>query len=665
MTSEKKEELELYLEEFDEDYILGDEQRKLAAQDMRFSIVKGGHWEGFMEEVYDGRTKLELDMTNQACERFMGDFADNRVEVSYSPNDDATTEDDGKLLSRLYRMDARRGRGKQAMLSAVGEAARCGYGAVKLPTVYENDEDPEDERQRVVFEWLPNAYDTVIFDSNAKEPDKSDAKHVYVIYEYSTKAFKEEYPDAAMVSVDGGYQGQFDWNPKDSIHVAHRYEIKTKKTKMHTFVNAESEEVQHIQDEDLELVESDLTGRGWEKTKTKKVILKQCFKIVFSGSEILETKRKISGKMLPVIPIYAYRYYIAGKEYYFGLVRGLIDAQRLYNMEVSQAAEVSSTGNRDIPLIDARALKGFESHWLNGNIYDKQFLPVQGGADPVTGEVITPYAGALPAAQMSQTSAALMEVVSNYIKEATGSQLADISDVDMSGKAIRELVKRINLNTRSIWTNIETYITRQGEVYKSIANDIYSMRRSVKLLNEDGSEETAQLMKAALDDRGRLTEVNNIKKMSFECFASVGLAYETERAETVETIRSVIAESKESPAAAEYLPVLYSTLFETMSGSGLEKVKEFNRKKQLQMGLVEPKDQKEMQYLQSLNQPDPQAGLIEAATQQQLAEAEDLKARAVERVSKAEYNRAKAVESIENMKTNRIKVLRESISARA
>jgi len=343
-------------------------------------------------------------------------------------------------------------------------------------------------------------------------------------------------------------------------------------------------------------------------------------------------------------------------------VRKLKDAQRLFNMELSQAAELSSTGNRDIPIIDPRATVGYEAHWNNGSIYDKQYLPA---TDIVNsdGSTTSPLKGVIPRSEMSGTSAALLDIVNNYVKTSTGGQLADVTNVDMSGKAIRELVKRLNKNTRSVWLNIEASIVALGEVYKSIADDIYSVPRSKKTLAEDGSESRAMLMKVAMDDRGNITNSNNIRGMKFEVHVDVSPAYDSQQEEAVENGRSILAEINGTPMGEKYSPVIISTMIENFSGAGLEALKKFNRKEQLTMGIVEPKNQEEMEYLESLSQQtDPQAELVKAAAQQQMAEAENLKAQAVERISKTELNRANAVATIEDMKTNRIKALREAIS---
>ena len=669
MATDKQQEdafkLSLYLSEFEDDYDLLAEQREQASEDMRFCAVPGGQWEGWMEDVYKERTKLELDMINLAVERFMGDFADNRIDVKFSPNGGNTSEGDSKIMQGIYRRDSRRGRGRESILSSVGESVRCGFGAIKLSTVYEDEESGDDESQRVIFEHIPSAYLCVAFDSNAKLSDKSDAKHVTVIHEYQTDAFEREFPGFALssVAVDDSNR-RFSWHGKDSIYVAQRYEVKERKTRIHVFIDPKTESIEYIEQEDLELVEADLLRRGWEKIRTKKLTKREVFKSVFTGSQFIEKDVKISGKYLPVIPFYAYRLYVDGEEFFWGLVRKQKDSQRLFNMEVSQAAEVSSTGNRDIPIIDPRTISGYERYWTSGNIYDKQFLPGSRIVDS-QGNMIDPLQGVIPSAKMSPTSAVLLETVSQYIKETTGGQQADITDTDLSGKAIRELTKRANLNTRSIWTSIESSISQIGRVYKSIADDIYSIQRVIHMLDEDGSESSINLMQAVMDDRGSIDYTNNIKKMKFDAYASIGSAYESQRNETVDTLRSLISESKETQFGAEYHPVLFASLFENISGTGLEPLKEFNRKKMLQLGLVDPRDEREAKYIESLAQPSSQDELVEAAAQQQMAEADDLRANAIERLSKTELNRAKAVEAIEKIKTDRIKALREAISTAA
>ena len=51
---------------FTKDYAYNEDQRDLANEDIRFIVVPGGQWEGFLEQAYGSRPRMEYDMVVQA-----------------------------------------------------------------------------------------------------------------------------------------------------------------------------------------------------------------------------------------------------------------------------------------------------------------------------------------------------------------------------------------------------------------------------------------------------------------------------------------------------------------------------------------------------------------------------------------------------------------------
>jgi hypothetical protein len=64
----------------------------------------------------------------------------------------------------------------EAYDNAFEEAVGGGIGAWRLRTVYEDDEDEDNDRQRIMFEPIFDADSSVFFDLNSKRQDKSDAQ---------------------------------------------------------------------------------------------------------------------------------------------------------------------------------------------------------------------------------------------------------------------------------------------------------------------------------------------------------------------------------------------------------------------------------------------------------------------------------------------------------
>src|SRR5687768_3300554 len=100
--------LETYKQEFYQDFSATEEQRDKSNEELRFAMVAGGQWEGFLEADFANRAKIELDQTADYLYRTYSQWTENRIGVSYSPDDDASTDDDAELLDGLFRRDMRR-----------------------------------------------------------------------------------------------------------------------------------------------------------------------------------------------------------------------------------------------------------------------------------------------------------------------------------------------------------------------------------------------------------------------------------------------------------------------------------------------------------------------------------------------------------------------------
>ena len=92
-----------------------------------------------------------------------------------------------------------------------------------------------------------------------------------------------------------------------------------------------------------------------------------------------------------------------------------------------------------------------------------------------------------------------------------------------------------------------------------------------------------------------------------------------------------------TPEGAKYMPVMLASMIDNISGVGLDPLKEFNRKIMVAGGMVKPITPEEEQIAQQAQQPkeDPNAKLAAAAAQQQLAEAESLRASAQQKTADA------------------------------
>lgn len=624
-----------------------DDQRDKANEDMRFVNMDGGMWEGFFESVFDhqDRVRLELDMTSNPVHRFVGEWLENRTGVNFKPTDAGTTEDDSELLNGIYRSDFRDFSGGIATDNAVMECVTVGYGAFKIRTEFDDEGDPENENQHVVWEPKYNAYNTIIWDSSALRIDKRDARHCTELTQFSRELFEEEWPGKDAVSAytpsTRAHTGSriSSTTNIDILFVATRYQIVKKKTTVFVYNNLQSSKIEVYSKENHEKIKDELREDETRVFVRERGVIQQTIeKTVFSGADILEKTRRIAGKFIPIVPVYAYRSFVDGTERYYGIVRKLKDPQRVFNTQISQLTENAASAGQEVQIFLREQVQNpeIQRSWADKNNAAYRVI------DPATDEkgnivALGPVGVDRPGA-LDPNATALLSIIPNYIKDTTGFFPGEAINKEISGKLAKILMKRENMNTRIINKNIESAIILSGDIYQAIADEIYTTPRMVRTLQRDGTDGMESLLAPVMDtETGQFIESNDLRNKKFKAYADSGPQYDSIREETVEDMKAILEILPNIPGGEEYAPVVLTVLMDNIIGTGLDPLKEFNRNKMLTLGIVKPNTDEEKQLLaqqqQAAQQPDPQKALVEAATQQQISEARNLDAASAEKIA--------------------------------
>lgn len=636
--------LEKFRKQAERDWEVQEDQRDRADEDMRFVTVPGAQWEGFLEDLYgEGskktRPRFEYDRLASAVNRFHAEWTTNRAAIRFRPDDGKSDEREAELLEGLLRRDMRRNIGQFAIDNAVIEAARCGMGAFRIITDWVDEEERD---QLIYFDPIYCAHNTVIWDCNAKRMDKSDAKHCTLIHEMSKEAFEEKYPDADCTSVAHDDRRTLEWFRKDSVFIAERYWIEEKKEEARIYINPVSLREETYWLEDIDLVIDEMEAMGFQLVEELKIRRRRIFKRVFSGAEFLEPRKEISGKHIPVIPVYGFWAYVDGMERYWGIPTALKDAQRLFNLQISRMAEMSATSPRRTPIFSPEQMDDpdgiIQALWHKAQYEDLPYLLANPAIDPKTGNLIAngPLAYLEPPA-LDQTSTALLEITGGYLQQETGGAPQDVLDPDSSGKAILAQAQRIDMNTQPIMDNVKTSLQRAGEVYRWIAADVYSAPRTVTALGLDGDEYEARLFDVVIDRQtGRPQNIHDITRGRFEVVVDTGPSYQSRRQATVDSLSELLqVVGEDSP----YFGPMMAMLIDNIDGSGLDKLKQFNNRIMLQLGLREPEDEQEAAMVEQMRQPQPpgpEEELLRATAQKELAEAQESQSRSQRNMIEAE-----------------------------
>lgn len=618
--------IDKFREEFQADYAVMEEQRDRSNEEFRFSMVPGGQWEGYLEAAYENRSKLEFDQVSDYLWRTYSRWTENRIIPEYSPDDDDSTQDDADVLNGLIRRDLRRRNGFVAIDTAVFEAIACGPGAFHMATEYDDEEDPDNTDQNVCFKEITNAYSMVVWDSGARAANKSDAMRCTLLVPYTRKAFEEKFPDVdADTSIAPDDRRWFNWSSSDLIYVAVRYHIEVKSELVFTWANPVSEETIQLTEKELEESKKELELYGFEEIGKKRIKRRMVYKSKFLGSQIIEKPRRIAGKYIPIIPIYAFRAFIDGVEFYHGVIRKRMDAQRVSNMSLSLATESAAHSHEDKMIFAPEQVEAHKNIWAK-DPHQVPYLLADPILDESTGGIahVGPV-GVKAGSTLSQTAAALMQFAADFIRNGTGGAPQDTLDTDASGKAINAIIKRVDMNTNPIFDNIKQSLIHAGEVYRQIAGEIYSDRpgRVVKLLNKRDEPMPTKLVDSRAKN-GAIVRYNDPSKGRFQVVVNTGPSYETRDEETLIALKDIyVAMDPQDPKRQMVLAMIIKLL----PTGGLDDLKEYVHKELLAAGVVKPESEEDKAYMQQLEQqkanagPSPQDQFVMAAAQKEQTQA--------------------------------------------
>lgn len=659
-----EERLQMMLRQAETDWNAQLDQRDRADEDMRFVSVPGAQWENFLTDSWGGngtRPRFQYDRLAEAVHRFMAEWSMNPAEIRFRPDDGKSSEDDAALLDGLYRRDKRRAMGDFAIYNAVRDAATCGFGGYRYVTQWAD----ETEKHKVVaIEPIYGAPTSVCWDSNARRMDKADAKRCTLLHEYTFDAFEAKWPDASPVSV---YQmdrhwNDFRWTTSSSVFVGERYEVEEKKATLLTFVHPARLEEEFYWQDDVDLIRDDLTAMGYQLVDTRKVTRRRVFKEVFSGIEILEKRKQIDGKHIPVIPLYGYWAYVDGMERYSGIVTNKKDPQRLFNMNISRMAEIAATNPRDTPIMDPTQMDDpqglIRRQWEQAQSQPMPYLLANALRDRQGNIVQTGPIGYLKSATVDPNSATLLEITAGFLQQTTGGAPQDVLDPSSSGKAINAQAKRIDMNDQPIVENIKACMRWGAEVYRELAADVYSKPRQVTTIDVAGAEKPVQLMQMKVDQKtGQPSIVNDVTKGRFDVICDTGPSNSSQREATFNSLKDLL---QAIPPDSPYFDPAMAMMIDNFDGVGIEDLRKFNRKIMLAKGLVQPRDDDEKKLVAQIQQeqqqpaqPDPTQVLLMATAQKEASAAELNKAKTAQTLADVDLKHAQTIDTMADIPLRR------------
>jgi len=622
------------------------DERLQCLQDRRFYSIAGAQWEGALEKQFENKPRFEINKIHLSVIRIINEYRNNRIDVQFVGKDNKDSEALADTCAGMFRADEQDSNSQEAYDNAFEEAVGGGFGAWRLVTAYEDDENLEDETQRIRFEPIYDADSCVFFDLDAKKQDKSDAKYAFVIHAVTPDAYVEQFGEAPTMFNKTIQLSFFDWTSPKMTYVAEYYRIEDVSVEYFFFKNQIGDEEKYSKKNLDEELLKNISDRGFVFDRKRKIKKQKVRKYLMNGQKILEDCGYIAGENIPIIPVYGKRWFIDNIERCMGHVRLAKDAQRIKNMQLSKLGEIAALSSFEKPIFTPEQITGHGYLWANDNIDNNPYLLINPVTDLNGNISLAGPVGYTKPPQVPPAMAALLQVTDADMNDILGNQQAGEQVVSaMSGKAVELIQNRLDMQTFIYVSNMEKAVKRCGEIWLSMAREIFVEEgRKLKVITKQDQTDYIELSKPTVTEHGKIEYENDISKAKFDIVASTGPSSASKRASTARAVTGMLQLATDPTDQA----VLSAMAMMNMEGEGIDDVKDYYRKKLLRLGVLKPTKQEleELQKEAQNAQPDAQTLYLQAAAQNEQAKAQ--KAQVDMQKTMAESDKIKA-ETMEKM----------------
>jgi len=610
------------LQQFQDSYDATSWDREQALIARRFVNIRGAQWD-WADGTFDNKMMLEIDHVSPEIIRITNEYKKNRIAAMFMPADGTDADELADACAARYRADTQDSQGKEARDTAFSGALEGGIGGMRLRAEYE-----EGEKQRICLEPINDAESCLYFDANAKRKDKSDAEHAWHITPWTRRAYVKKWgEDTASWPAELVGQFAFPWfgTGVDVVYVA-EYFVKEDGRETFRIFEGFGGEIQERLEDDLTDDEVEvLLATGFKEVEPRTDEYDRVVKYVMSGAKILSGPEVVPGRHIPLVPQYGYWKIIDHQERFRGFTQKQMDAQIVYNIQVSKVGETAAASGIEKPIFLAEQIKGWEVAWQNDNIENNAFMVINAIRDASGQTMPTGPVGYTKSPDVAPAVGALIQLTKQDIVDLNGNQQnTEMVNPNTSGISMELAQGKADMRSSGFIDGAAEAETRLAEIWLSMAADVYYEKgRKLKTLTEDGKRGSVEIGKKILDAKtGELRAEIDFSRAKFDVIVDVGPTSASRRMSIVRTLFSMM------PFVTDPLDQkkLMAFAMMNMEGEGISDMRDDARRTLVALGVVKPtkEEEAEMQAAQQPAAPDPNAVLADAMAKE--AEAKAVKA---------------------------------------
>lgn len=535
--------------------------RQRFKDDMRFLYGDSDNQEQWdaqvrAQRVLDSKPMVTINKTHTHWLHVVNHMLENKPAIKISPTGGQATYDSAQIYASVVRHIEYKSKADLAYKTATRYQVGGGVGYWRLKTEYADDNGFE---QEIRIKPIPDPL-CVYLDPYIKMPDGSDARFGFIFDDMPRDKAEAKYGD--VVSKQTRFSDGLDgWNRKDSVRVAEYFEVEMGKEWLYAIDQP---------DGGVDIVkESDVPpeGRGVLKmaydqgSAQRRRIDKRTVKwYLIVGEEIVQRNTWL-GAYIPIVRVIGEEIVMDGKLDRKGLVRYLKDPQRTYNYNASAALEFGALQSKIPYIAPVKAIESLENYWATANTQNHSYLPYnhadeQGNTVPAPQRAQAPSSAPVYMEGMRTAEHELMMASGQY--EATFSEQGN----EVSGVSIEQRQKQGERVTYHFQDAFGDAIAFTGVQLIDLIPKIYDTKRIVRIVAEDGEEQTIQIDPQAkqavqgTDNEGEneISAIFNPNVGKYEVVAEVGKGYSTRRKEAFDAMTQLLVNR---PELAQVMGDLY------------------------------------------------------------------------------------------------------------
>jgi hypothetical protein len=600
-----------------------DEQRQAARDAKLFLIKRDGQWDPYAIEALEGRYRGTFDMCTPIVDQISGEIDQSDFTMKISPSGGDASIDTAQTLEGLLRNILNISNAKEIFSAASRSNVIGGFDAWEIVTDW-IDGDSFD--QDLFIRKIANAIDSVWFDMDSIQQDRSDAKWGWKLVRKTKDEYDRMWPDGSGQSIgDNTHANAYD-NKGEFITVGQFYykkKVKIDIVKMTDgSVHKVDEKFLKVQDElAAQGITIEVDNDGNEKRRTRKSW--RVWSRLFDGGDWLQPEEETVFDYIPLIPIYGNFDIFENKPIYYGKLEKLFDQQRILNYAMSRDIEDGALSPSPAIWMTNTQAEGNDYSTMNTDNDPVRFY----NPDPEAPMMPQTIGGPQVSSGLQATIAQSKEMIlasSNSFNALQGNAMPQ-----QSGIAGAQQIEQANIGSIKWFKPLQIAECHTAKILVNAVPRVYDGARQARILEEDGTSSIIPLNATIFDEQTQTNvELNDLSIGEYDVVCDYGPAFNSQQKETAQAFLDI---ASIDPTVIQQGKDI---LLKNLAVPGMDQMAERARIEGINNGSIPEKqwtdeERQEIQQAQAAaaqqeQQPDPM--MIAAQAEMQKAQAEQMNA---------------------------------------